>query len=103
MVALRLDRFLQEIEVDRNRIRPDHLNGPLRPFDPVVAELDNTEICYQECMGCFGADHRERIGKGRVLKRSPLGADAHSDPIPFCSPCKTGIRIPGTGMTTGHR
>jgi hypothetical protein len=69
----------------------------------MVAELDNAKVCHQECMGRLVADYRECIGKGRVLKRSPLGADAHPDPVPFCSPAKPGIYLFCTGMTPGHR
>src|SRR5208337_786711 len=38
VVAFRLDGLLQEVQVDGNGIRPDHLYSPFRPFGAMVPE-----------------------------------------------------------------
>src|SRR5208283_4179928 len=102
VVPLRLDGFLEEIEVDGNRVGADHPDGFLGPGSPVVAELHSTEICDQECMGCLVTDDRKRVGERRVFKGCPLGAHAHAEAETFGDPGKAGVCLLCFGMAAGH-
>src|SRR5690606_38941096 len=63
MVTFRLDRFLQKIEMDGNRIGIDHRYRPLRPFNTMIPQLNSADIRSQK--GFWG--HLPDYGKG-VLK-----------------------------------
>ena len=102
MVAFRLQRFLQRVEVQDQRIGPDHLDRFQALFlAHAVVQLDGAEIGEKQDVGGDAAD---LVGGAQVLVRQPgpLGADAEGDPDRLGDERQPPVDVAGGLRATGH-
>ena len=103
MIAFRLNRFLERIDVDGNRLCIDHLDSPIRPLDAVVAELDDTEVRTEEGTRCLLPHDGETPFQIGFFQCRSLRTDTHTEGIPFGGTCKPPVYLEGVRVSSGHR
>jgi hypothetical protein len=80
-VAFRLERFLQRVEVQDERVRADHLDGLAAVLQIVtIVELHCAEIGKEQNSRGHVA-HTKGVGQFGVLDSGALAAEAHRDAV----------------------
>ena len=79
-VAFGLERLLQRVEVQHERIGLDHLHRPTACVDPITSvELHRTQVSKQQNTRRI-TPHLEGLRQVMILNRRPLRPDPHCQP-----------------------
>ena len=103
VIALRLNRFLERIDVDGDRLCIDHLDSPFRPLDAVVTELDDPQVRAEERVWRLLSHDGETSLQFGLLQCRSLRTDTHAEVVPLGSPCEPPVHLEGIRMSSGHR
>ena len=101
-VAFWLQRLLQWIQMERERIRFDHGHRAPAVVDPVaIVELGGAEVGQEQDIRGNIAHAEERRQRG-ILDRGTLGADTHGAAVSLGSTSQAMVDLPAAFDTPRH-